>query len=317
MSKEAAWSRFMASPSAEALAANATLQYITSLYTVEGAASVVSHLNTTRKQTRNWKEATLKARETSSELILEAELSAELDFDGQKNPWLPGLESNMFSGKKIHCVVVYFISFVEDKISSVRLYWDQANLLRQVEAIGSQGRRWPIAEGSATVQLVKRALSGSTEQAPSQGQSAVPTTAVPASHGKPPAQKAPDSEYTPAIASHGPPQAQYDFLAPQSQGNPSTSQARSSGPAQRSVSSEHTPVVATNGPPQAQYDFLAPQSLAENGNIHGRAYNQGRRGQPAPQMNVSQGESAPALAAGSVVGSKGPPRPSYDFLRGE
>lgn len=300
----------MASPSADLLVENSTMHYITSLYEIHGADKIVQHLNTTRKQTRNWTETTLKAHETSSELILEVALSAELNFDGQKNPWLPGLESNLFSGKKIHSVVVYFISFAGEKISGVRLYWDQATLLRQVEAIGQQGRRWPIADGVAAVQLVKRSLTGPS--------AAVQASAPAAANGSAASQPAHDTSYTPAIASQGPPQAQYNFLAPQTTSAPSTSQARSGGQqTQRSASALHTPVVATNGPPQAQYNFLAPQSLSTEENIHGRAYNLGRRGQPAPQINVATGESAPALAAGTVVGSKGPPKPSFDFLRGE
>lgn len=40
------------------------------------------------------------------------------------------------------------------KISSIRLHWDQGSLLKQVEVIGSRARGWPIREGKEQVKLI-------------------------------------------------------------------------------------------------------------------------------------------------------------------
>lgn len=48
------------------------------------------------------------------------------------------------------------------KISQIRLYWDQGSLLKQVEVIGSRSRNWPIRDGKDQVKLIAR--SATSEQ---------------------------------------------------------------------------------------------------------------------------------------------------------
>lgn len=52
------------------------------------------------------------------------------------------------------------------KISQIRIYWDQATMLRQVEAIGKSGRNWPIREGANQVELVQQSLAAQASQVP-------------------------------------------------------------------------------------------------------------------------------------------------------
>lgn len=47
----------------------------------------------------------------------------------------------------------------QGKISQIRLYWDQATMLRQVEAIGKSGRNWPIRDGAAQIKTVKNSIN--------------------------------------------------------------------------------------------------------------------------------------------------------------
>jgi len=47
------------------------------------------------------------------------------------------------------------VSFDSDqRISSVRLHWDQASLLKQVDVIGARGRGWPIRDGKEQARLI-------------------------------------------------------------------------------------------------------------------------------------------------------------------
>jgi hypothetical protein len=47
----------------------------------------------------------------------------------------------------------------QGKISQIRLYWDQATMLRQVDAIGKSGRNWPIRDGTNMVKTVKNSVN--------------------------------------------------------------------------------------------------------------------------------------------------------------
>jgi hypothetical protein len=58
---------------------------------------------------------------------------------------------------------VHIVSFDADqRISSVRLYWDQGSLLKQVDVIGSRGRSWPIRDGKEQARLITP-ITGSPE----------------------------------------------------------------------------------------------------------------------------------------------------------
>ena len=46
--------------------------------------------------------------------------------------------------------------FTDGKIRSLRVYWDQATVLKQLEIVGSRGRGWPITDGSSQVELVTK-----------------------------------------------------------------------------------------------------------------------------------------------------------------
>jgi hypothetical protein len=62
----------------------------------------------------------------------------------------------------------------EQKIQQIRLHWDQASMLKQIEVIGKTGRNWPITDGKDQVKLittsVQASYSGVRTSARSQGQ---------------------------------------------------------------------------------------------------------------------------------------------------
>lgn len=79
--------------------------------------------------------------------------------------------------------IVHFDS--ENQIKQIRIHWDQASLLRQVEVIGTRGRAWPIRDAKDQIRLLKTAT---TERA---------TTAVPAEQTKLPTRSSsPHKRYT-------------------------------------------------------------------------------------------------------------------------
>jgi hypothetical protein len=55
---------------------------------------------------------------------------------------------------------------VNQKISQIRLYWDQGSLLKQVEVIGSRSRNWPIRDGKDQVRLIARSATAEQTATP-------------------------------------------------------------------------------------------------------------------------------------------------------
>lgn len=55
---------------------------------------------------------------------------------------------------------IHIVRFDGNKhIQNVRIYWDQASLLRQVEVIGSRARSWPIRDANDQTRLIKSAIA--------------------------------------------------------------------------------------------------------------------------------------------------------------
>jgi hypothetical protein len=55
---------------------------------------------------------------------------------------------------------IHIVHFdTEQQIKQIRIHWDQASLLKQVEVIGARGRAWPIRDGKDQIRLLKTALT--------------------------------------------------------------------------------------------------------------------------------------------------------------
>jgi len=48
------------------------------------------------------------------------------------------------------------IVFNAGKIRSIRVYWDQATVLKQLQIVGARGRGWPITDGSSQIDLINK-----------------------------------------------------------------------------------------------------------------------------------------------------------------
>lgn len=55
---------------------------------------------------------------------------------------------------------VHIVRFdAQQKISQIRLYWDQGSLLKQVDVIGARGRAWPIRDGRDQLKLIQKGVA--------------------------------------------------------------------------------------------------------------------------------------------------------------
>ncbi|KAK5181015.1 hypothetical protein LTR16_010435, partial [Cryomyces antarcticus] len=55
---------------------------------------------------------------------------------------------------------IHIVTFDQDqKIRQIRLYWDQASLIKQVELMGARARSWPIRDGADQARLITSCIS--------------------------------------------------------------------------------------------------------------------------------------------------------------
>lgn len=147
---------FLKTPSTAALASNATLSYITTTTILSDPAAIVKHLQAQAKQLSK-DDKVLNAIESSNGSCFETETT--LKFRAGGGAFLPGVDANLLDEKTALLPMVHIVTFdAQQKISQIRLYWEQATLLKQVEVIGRNGRNWPIREGKALVETVAKSL---------------------------------------------------------------------------------------------------------------------------------------------------------------
>ncbi|CCG83175.1 Putative uncharacterized protein [Taphrina deformans PYCC 5710] len=183
------WTDFLRSPNVDSLSDDATLtvrflfvdllvltiQYITSCKQFSGAREIVKQLSINSEGLKSLRDEVTCTHEAANSLVSEVAASFIFDFDGRMNPFLPGLEDNMYSGKRVEVPLVYSVTFASHKIRAIRVFWDQATVLKQIDVIGTRGRGWPVYDGAEQSRLLKAGFKPEPFTQPAQNTSR-PTT---------------------------------------------------------------------------------------------------------------------------------------------
>nr|POF12809.1 dihydrofolate reductase [Quercus suber] len=149
---------FMQAPNTSMLAADASISYITTTTTINEPAAIIKHLAVQSKQITKKAEKVLNVIETQDALCLESETT--LQFNSGGGAYLPGMDENLLDERVVTFPILHVVRFDDDgKIRQVRLYWDQGTLLKQVEAIGRTGRNWPIRDGQAQAEAMRKSIN--------------------------------------------------------------------------------------------------------------------------------------------------------------
>ncbi|KAK4199142.1 hypothetical protein QBC40DRAFT_282583 [Triangularia verruculosa] len=157
MALQTAYKQFLAAPSPSALAQDASLHYITSTTSFNGADNIIKHFSTFRNQSKKQKEDVLFVIEGQNAVVLEAELV--LEFVSSGGPYLPGLDDNFLADRTVSFAITHIVLFNADgKILQIRQTWDQGSLLKQLDVIGRSGRNWPIRDGRDQITLITRCV---------------------------------------------------------------------------------------------------------------------------------------------------------------
>lgn len=104
MSLSTTYQKFLASPSADALAEHASLNYITTLTTINDSLAILKHLTAQAKQLNKKEEKTIGAVEGNNGLCLDVETT--LEFVSGGGAYLPGLDDNFLADRVVIFPVV-------------------------------------------------------------------------------------------------------------------------------------------------------------------------------------------------------------------
>lgn len=165
--KSGLYLNFLQSPSTGVLASDASINYITTTTTVDEPTAILKHLGAQAKQVNKKEEKVIYTIEGDNGCCLETLTTLQFRMGG--GAFLPGMDSNMLDEREVTFPVTHVVTYKDDKIQQIRLYWDQGTLLKQVEAIGKTGRNWPIREGKAQVDAITASVKSGVKSGGSAG----------------------------------------------------------------------------------------------------------------------------------------------------
>lgn len=104
MALQAKYQRYLANPTADALAANAAINYIPTLSTINGSATILKHLRVQGEQLTKKSETFLNVVESANSLCVETETTLEFLYGG--GTYLPGMDDNFLADKVVTMMIV-------------------------------------------------------------------------------------------------------------------------------------------------------------------------------------------------------------------
>lgn len=108
MALQAAYRQFLAAPNPSFLAEDASLHYVTTLVTLNGAANIIKHLNTQSHDLKKKEELLLDVVE--GEQAIATEVHTTLEFLNGGGAYLPTLDDNFLADRVVTFPVVCTIS---------------------------------------------------------------------------------------------------------------------------------------------------------------------------------------------------------------
>ncbi|KAJ5371824.1 Nucleic acid-binding OB-fold [Penicillium concentricum] len=150
------YQRFLDNPRSAKLADDVSLIYVPTTTKFEKADNVITHALKNASIVKTTSNQIISAIEGSDSLCLDMETSLEFTEGG--GVYLPSLDDNFLADRVATFPTIHIVHFDANKlIKQIRIYWDQASLLKQIEVIGARGRQWPIRDGKDQVRLLRNA----------------------------------------------------------------------------------------------------------------------------------------------------------------
>ncbi|KAL2862040.1 hypothetical protein BJX68DRAFT_15878 [Aspergillus pseudodeflectus] len=156
MSLKDVYQRFLSDPRSAPLAPDVSLIYITSTTEFNGAEAVLKHLTKQQHIIKTNSQTVIDAVQGSNALSLDIETA--LQFVSGGGAYLPNLDETFLLDRVAKFPTIHIVRFnSQNQIQSVRVYWDQASLLKQVEVIGNRSRSWPVRDADKQTRLIRLA----------------------------------------------------------------------------------------------------------------------------------------------------------------
>ncbi|KAK9353200.1 hypothetical protein V1523DRAFT_411781 [Lipomyces doorenjongii] len=142
---------FLNSPQATHLLPNARVTYVTSSQVFDGPEDILSNAILNARHVKK-SEKIISTHIASNSIVLETVTTIE--FVNGTGSYVTGLDKNFVVDNTVILPVIHSVIFEVDKIKSIRLFWDQGTMLKQLNIIGSRGNFWPIVSGSDQEKLM-------------------------------------------------------------------------------------------------------------------------------------------------------------------
>ncbi|KAK9388345.1 hypothetical protein V1515DRAFT_598583 [Lipomyces mesembrius] len=146
-----AYVTFLNSPQGTHLLPNARVTYVTSSQVFDGPEAILSNAILNARHVKK-SEKIISTHIASDSIVLETVTTIE--FVNGTGSYVTGLDKNFVVDNTVILPVIHSVIFDVDKIKSVRLFWDQGTMLKQLNIIGSRGNIWPIVSGSDQEKLM-------------------------------------------------------------------------------------------------------------------------------------------------------------------
>ncbi|KAJ5347960.1 uncharacterized protein N7506_001213 [Penicillium brevicompactum] len=175
------YQRFLDNPKAAKLAGDISLIYVPTTTKFDQPDNVITHVLKQSHIVKTRSHNVISAIEGSDALCLDMETTLEFREGG--GAYLPSLDDNFLADRVVTFPTIHIVHFdSENQIKQIRIHWDQASLLRQVEVIGARGRAWPIRDAKDQIRLLKTSVtarSSAAVPAPSQQTTPPPRSSSP------------------------------------------------------------------------------------------------------------------------------------------
>ncbi|KTW28369.1 hypothetical protein T552_04119 [Pneumocystis carinii B80] len=147
------YQEFRQAPSQSIFSDQCILTYVTTCIRFSGSKNILLQLSEYQTQIK-LKEEVINLHVAGNSIVSEV----FLDIEFVSGPaWLvPGLEDNFYIDRKIQLPHIYIIEFDEnEKISHIRVFWDQATILKQLEIFSNRRQALPIKLGKEQHHFMK------------------------------------------------------------------------------------------------------------------------------------------------------------------
>ncbi|KAL2831777.1 hypothetical protein BDW59DRAFT_140007 [Aspergillus cavernicola] len=214
MSLKDVYQRFLADPRSAPLASDVSLIYITSTTELNDAEAVIKHLTRQQHIVNVKSQTVIDTVQGSNSLCLDVVTAVQFVSGG--GAYLPNLDETFLLDRVATFPTIHIVRFnSKNQIQNVRVHWDQASLLKQVEVIGNRARNWPVRDADKQTRLIKFAAAS----VPADNGPPPVALAKPASSAKEGQQQAPEAPPSPGKKYIKDPYAAeslYELLSPSS-----------------------------------------------------------------------------------------------------